>query len=161
MVRPIQGPPSNTRANITSILSDMGAPPIARDYANALFTLAPITALDPVVMLGQAHLETGGFTSPYCLNDGNFAGIGIWKSGVPSPFSVHDGATAAQIHSAVMLLRVHPGFDLTKLTKLPGVKGLGDYVAKVIALWNTPDAPKVRTTGETSPSGRKRPSLAK
>lgn len=119
------------------------------DFINELFDRQPDSGIDPVVIVGQADLETGGFTSSYWLNDGNSGGIGIWQSGVVSPFSTQDGRTSAQIHLANMLVRVNPKADLRAFGKATSTSGVPEYFQKVRDLF-TQYPQTIKTTADLS-----------
>lgn len=58
---------------------------------------------DPWFLIAQTWHETGGYTSPYLVNDGNLAGIGIWASGIPSPW---EGKLSPELAAQVYLLEL-------------------------------------------------------
>lgn len=81
------------------------------NYLAQLFTLnAGLSCpFDPWFLVGQWLNETDGGTSSYFTVDGNPAGIGIWKSGVESPwFGKLTPEQAATVHLAELLVHVAP-----------------------------------------------------
>lgn len=104
-------------------------------------------------MIFQCWLETGGFTTDYYRNDGNMAGIGIWKDGIPSPW---DGKLSAELAAQVYLLELMyhtysfaeiEAFIASDVGKafLPALQADADHLAKVRQIRQTSDWPAVNS----------------
>jgi hypothetical protein len=72
-------------------------------FIEELYRICPLIGLDAAILVAQASEETGVFTSGFWVDDGNSAGIGIPHGGVPSAFSVNDGALSARIQALIDL----------------------------------------------------------
>jgi hypothetical protein len=67
-------------------------------YLTELYAFAPKYGLDSDVLVGQADLETGAFTSGFYVNDGNVAGFGVPSKGPPQGLKyTATGAARAQV----------------------------------------------------------------
>lgn len=73
-------------------------------YLGALHDYCTEVGIDPAFAAGQWADETGTGDSVYWRRDGNPAGIGIWQSGVPSPWAGKlQPAESAAVHVAEIL----------------------------------------------------------
>lgn len=133
----------------------LGAQGDYQNYIKTIFEIAPSLGLDPSILVAQSAHETGDMTghpwrSTYWLNDANPAGIGIWKSGAPTPFSIMQdgkpGRLAALIHLAEMYVRVknfHPDNLPLPLKEIRDIDG--DHLDKVMRIFTLSRTPAVRT----------------
>lgn len=102
---------------------------------------------NPFFVLFQQYHETNGYTSEYCYRDGNLAGIGIWDSGVPSPWTGRlTPLQAAITHLAELEVHARKDAKISAVLTLYGVMSWDSrHIQAVWSLRNSLEWPDVQT----------------
>jgi hypothetical protein len=138
------------------------------DYIDEVYRLCPMTnlpggSLDASILIAQGSHETGKWGAirqpgipSYWERDLNPAAIGIWKDGVPSPFSIKTGKQAAQLHVYEMLIHLHGDVRHPELEEIREVDAV--HRDRVLALYATGKYPVIKVIDDLNirwgPNGR-------
>lgn len=115
-------------------------------WAREVVAVCAQIGLDDAIVAFQGAWETDQFTSAY-FDAGNTGGIGIYASGVPSPFTTKDYRLAAHIHVANLLTLLSKPLPavVQDATSVPGVAA---FFRRVAAAAADPKRPPVRTLAD-------------